>query len=533
MNERLKDAQKQLIDFWNKYNRKQKTMMISITLALVVFIVVLAVLLNKTDYVVLVECESASQASDVKSELQSAGISYTINGSWVVKVAKADKVNAEMAIATSGVIAKEYTIDEALKGSLSSTEADKMKKYKAFLEDRLRVSLETFDYVKSARVTINIPENKWGIMNTDEEASAAVVLNLKTSIDSKISAALAQFVATSLDNKTTASITIIDTAGNMLFRGTDYSNGESYIGGSQSEMRQAAADTVISNVKKLFNNAELYQAVEVSPFLDMSFDTAERTEISYNTGDREQGPYKTSYEVEQENSAGVGGVPGTDSNDEDITYDIQTDENSSSTYALRKYEYAVNEIIEKTTLAKGKIDYKTSTLSIVARTYNVFEEEKVKAAGLLADTTWEAFKTANANNVQLDIPNDLYNLVSNATGFASDNITILAYRVPQFVDAPESSSTGLTDYIPVILAVIIFGLLAFVVFKSTRPVQVLETEPELSVEALLASTKDNQPKEEIDLNEKSETRKVIEKFVDENPEAVALLLRNWLDEDWG
>ena len=83
------------------------------------------------------------------------------------------------------------------------------------------------------------------------------------------------------------------------------------------------------------------------------------------------------------------------------------------------------------------------------------------------------------------------------------------------------------------LAVVIFGLLAFVVFKSTRPVEVLETEPELSVEALLASTKENQQSvEDIDLNDKSETRKAIEKFVDENPEAVALLLRNWLEDDW-
>ena len=39
--------------------------------------------------------------------------------------------------------------------------------------------------------------------------------------------------------------------------------------------------------------------------------------------------------------------------------------------------------------------------------------------------------------------------------------------------------------------------------------------------------------EDIELEEKSETRKMIEKFVDENPEAVANLLRNWLSEDWG
>ncbi len=38
--------------------------------------------------------------------------------------------------------------------------------------------------------------------------------------------------------------------------------------------------------------------------------------------------------------------------------------------------------------------------------------------------------------------------------------------------------------------------------------------------------------EDIDVETKSETRKMIDKFVDENPEAAANLLRNWLNEDW-
>lgn len=51
---------------------------------------------------------------------------------------------------------------------------------------------------------------------------------------------------------------------------------------------------------------------------------------------------------------------------------------------------------------------------------------------------------------------------------------------------------------------------------------------------MLASTRENQQAsvDDIDIQEKSETRKAIEKFVDENPEAVALLLRNWLNDDW-
>ena len=58
-----------------------------------------------------------------------------------------------------------------------------------------------------------------------------------------------------------------------------------------------------------------------------------------------------------------------------------------------------------------------------------------------------------------------------------------------------------------------------------------ETEPELSVERLLATTRENQSLEDIEFGEKSETRKMIEKYIDENADAVAALLRNWLNDD--
>ena len=91
---------------------------------------------------------------------------------------------------------------------------------------------------------------------------------------------------------------------------------------------------------------------------------------------------------------------------------------------------------------------------------------------------------------------------------------------------------GLTP--PAAVNVLIFALLGYVVFRSTRKQKVEEPEPELSVDALLAATSDNDDEnlEDIGYSEKSETRKLIEKFVDENPDAAALLLRNWLNDDW-
>ena len=89
-------------------------------------------------------------------------------------------------------------------------------------------------------------------------------------------------------------------------------------------------------------------------------------------------------------------------------------------------------------------------------------------------------------------------------------------------------------WIQLALAAAILGILIFVIIRSARPLTVEEKEPELSVEEMLASTRENQQAsvDDIDIQEKSETRKAIEKFVDENPEAVALLLRNWLNDDW-
>ena len=75
------------------------------------------------------------------------------------------------------------------------------------------------------------------------------------------------------------------------------------------------------------------------------------------------------------------------------------------------------------------------------------------------------------------------------------------------------------------------GLLLFVVFRAMKPAEVVETEPELSVERLLATTRENQSLEDIEFGEKSETRKMIEKYIDENADAVAALLRNWLSDD--
>ena len=84
----------------------------------------------------------------------------------------------------------------------------------------------------------------------------------------------------------------------------------------------------------------------------------------------------------------------------------------------------------------------------------------------------------------------------------------------------------------IVLIIAILAVLAFVVIRSMRSQREEDVEEELAVENLLQSTPDAEI-ENIDLDSKSDARKLIEKCVDENPEAVANLLRNWLMEEWG
>jgi len=127
----------------------------------------------------------------------------------------------------------------------------------------------------------------------------------------------------------------------------------------------------------------------------------------------------------------------------------------------------------------------------------------------------------------------LYSVVSDASGIAVEDITIVAYEEPFFVDKESAFHFEFTDVLQVVLIIIILLLLAYVVLRSFKRDKVEEEEPEeLSVENLLQSMP-TETLEDIELETKSETRKMIEKFVEENPEAVANLLRNWLSEDWG
>lgn len=530
MADKLKEIPAKVLAWWNKFTTRQKSIIIGISAAVIFTFAILIYVFTKPQYTRLLTCDNTSQAAEVVDILDGAGITHKESAdALVISVLSSQISDANLALATGGYVPDDYTIQDALSGGMSTTASDKEKTYTYYMEKQLAKDLSAMSAVKSAKVHLHIPEQNGTLVRQQQEASAFIQLELDGTFTSANATNMAKAVATSLGNETTANITILDSDSNLLFSGgDDYSTAG--IANSMQELQNQAEAMVANQVKKVLLGTNQFDNIEVTSHLTMDYSNYEETVKEYYANDgRDEGMLAHEENFESENSNGVSGVPGTDSNNEN-SYMYQDSSNSSSSQTENSRDYLPNESSRYTVTPAGGINYSSSSMSIAMITYREIREEDVKRQGLLDGTTWEEYKAANSADVKRDVDQEMYNMAANATGISADNITIVSYESPIFYDA-EGMNISWTNILSIIMFVIILGLLAFVVLRSMRTQTAGTEEEELSVENLLQSTPEAEL-EDIDVESKSETRKMIEKFVDENPEAAASLLRNWLNEDW-
>ncbi len=529
----LRELPKRLLEWWNKFDTKQKTIIISVLAGVLVALAILVTILTRKQYVPLATCDTTAEASQITDLLTSNSLDYKTNDEGTqISILDSQEAQANLLLGANNIPTTSYTIDKVTDGGFSTTESDKQKRYVVYLQDSMEKVLESNSAVKNATVQLNLPENDGTLISQETESFAGVTLELEGELDEDGAASLARYVATALGNETTDNVTIIDTEGNLLFSGEDVSSSGSGSANNQISMKKKAEDVVKNEVKSVLLGTDLYDNIEVASNLDLDFSTTETAQHDYTAPDNAtQGLLSHEDTYQSDSTGGTGGTPGTDSNTDDTTYVMNDYDSSTQSVTEESRDYLPNESTTKKTIPPGLIQYSSSSISVAAKRLHIYKENEAESQGLLVDMTWDEFKAANADQVKLDVDTDLYQVVANATGIPQENISIVAYDVPVFIDN-EGLNIHATDIVQIVIILIILGLLAFVVLRSMRSVKTEEPEEELSVEKLLQST----PQEElenIELEEKSETRKLIEKFVDENPEAVASLLRNWLAEDWG
>lgn len=541
MMDRLIAIKDKFLAFWDKYTTKQKTLIISVVLAIFFAIVLLSYFLTRPVYTELVKL-SGDTASTFDSALSSGGIDYKkesdSKGNTVFSVEQSQYSDAVLLMGENKITDTEMSWDDAFNNDMTVSSAEKQTKATLALQSSIRKGLMNFDGVEDATVYVNRPTDDGTIFSEKKETSVSASLKLAkgSEITSETAQAIAYYLANAVGNSTTDNIILTDTTGNLLYGQKE----DNTLGGSVSgsdDYKEKLRNTFCKNVSNMLMKAG-YDDVQIGS-ANIKFNMDKVTELvkTYTANEgQDQGLYSSSYNYKSTGNSGSGGVPGTDSNGDQTDTMIQTTGSSNSETTLDKYNYLPNETVQNIEHEVGAVEPDQSSIGIVLTQYNVVKEETLESQGLLDNTTFEEYVNNNSAVTDLQVPQELITLVSAATGIATNNITIQIKQKPVY-EAKESSSftDNISNYLMVILTLLIAGLLVFVIIKGTSPVEVTELEPELSVEDLLATTQedDKQNLDEIELSDKSETRQLIEKFVDENPEAVALLLRNWINEDWG
>lgn len=531
--EKIKEIINRIIEWWKRFTKKQKILLGGLAATVVIALAILAVVMTRPTYKTLVVAESTKEAANIKELLDAdSSIDYKImDDDLTFKVNEKNETAAKYILGTNKIVSDDYTLEDVVDGSFSTTEADKTKKYQLYLEKQLADDLSNMDNIASAQVNLSIPIDDGTILAREQSTYAAITLELDKDLEDGQAEGIAKFVATAVGNDDTEAVTILDNEANVLFAGGDESTNAGVIA-KQSDQKSKESNRVKKEVRNVLLGTNVFDNVEVGLNLDMDFTNKTTTRTEYDIPESRDEGYLTSESTyENETIGGTQGVPGTDSNDQDTTYVIDDNGTTSSTTTDTSKQHALNETHTEVIDKGGTINKENSSIAVTAITYKYYNEDTMKKSGELKDKTFDEFVSANNERKQIEVSDDYIQMVAQTTGFPEANIKIVAYEVPYFEYSTGSGRT-IADYIEIALAVLIFALLGYVVFRSTRPDKVEEEEQELSVESLLESTKLEEKLEDIGYTEKSEIRILIEKFVDEKPEAAASLLRNWLEEEW-
>lgn len=532
MLERFRQLPKRLLEIWNKYTSKQKTLIVSIFSAVVMALAVLVVLLSRTKYVTLTTFDTTTVATGVVQLLNENNIkNKLLSDNRTVEVDQKRQTDAIVLVSQSDLEKTGFGTEDLFNTSISTTNGERILRAHMYLQSNLKRDIENMVGVSQASINYIPKDSSTTILQSQKDTPASVFLRINDEFDkNNTPEAIAVLVALALGNSSTEQIRVTDQYGRILFDGPkdESKMSQDEVGAFKDSMTAAYRNLVYAGFI-----ASGYELTEVMPSITVNMDKKEvYTERHYpDNPDNEQG-YYTHYETySATGSTTSGDIPGTDSNDEPDYFLLESG-GGNSTIDSMSADYILNKQITNEVYETGVVDKATSTISVVATHVLEYSEQDLRRLEILTDEMdYEQFKLRNADPIRVEPAEELYDMVEKATGIDRDNIHISTYRQYHFIDK-ETKPLDWEFILTIVLAVLIIAFLLYVVFRGMKPVEVTETEPELNYSEILAEHGANASLDDVEFGEKSETRILIEKFFDENPESVAQLLRSWLNDEY-
>jgi len=509
-------------NFWKELDKSQKIRIYITAAILVAALVVSIVLLTRTTYVPLITSKDTAEVNEMAALLEENGFKYEVNGNTIMIDSRSkNKAQALLVQNDYPESAGAIFADAFDKIKLSSTEGDKRKLFEEAQERTIAAKLKMLDNIEDASVDLAIPEPSVFLFSDDDIASptASVMIKPKKQLTPEQVQAVVMWVSRSVEGLDPKDVTVVDYDLNEL-TGKDTSELSSDVN-SQYEMKKIWSEDLERSIRKLFSGQfESFDNITVvaNPVLDLDSTKSNKKILQNQEGiDGAAVISSDRSKTKIENGNVEGGAPGLESNPgtEAPTYQIDNNgENSSYDEEHEIMNYAYNEILTEEEKAIGQMIPEKSSMAInLLYGSRATDEDKI--------------------NEEIE---KVKQMASSATGIPVANITVNKFKIAAEAPVQQQISDRITNFLSTYGPLVLVLLLAIILLIAVIPRRKKSEEPSNQEEQVTPVPAFTVPEPvyvpEIDLEERSEIKKQIDKFIKQKPDAVAQLLRNWLSDDW-
>lgn len=525
MKEQLKHYIESISSFWGKQSKKNKKVILSVFLGIIIISFVIVLLLNTQKYSVLYPGLDEDEAAEVMELLDERGVDYKEDDGTIM-VPEDEEDSLRMDLSNEGYPKTSPNYDFLLDNvDMMTTEEEKEILEKYQLNQRMEDIIETIDGIKSANVTINIPDDSGYVLSDSDDdtqvTTAGVSITMNSSAEElteKQVSGIKHLLAKSVPNLTEDNISVLDTAtGTELLSDDmeemDVSEFKLII---EKEFESDVEENIIKILKPIFGVDNIEVAVKSVMDVDQKIEEI----ITYTPSENNTGVVSEethSQSTEKKDDTDSSGTVGTDSNTEDTTTTypgVTVDDGTIYIEDNSSYNYLVSQVTEQ--IQHDSSELTDLTISVAVNT--------------------ESFSATDRD--------ELIQLIANAAAVSTDKV-MLYTGVFQQAETDESetpSSVATVDKKRVLVliiaaAAVIATLLSLVIIlflaSKKHKKRLLELQENNDVEEPIDTIEEIDFEDLHNIKETKEQalKKEIQDFCSTNPEIVAQLVKTWLKGD--
>lgn len=526
MPEAVKGATARLKEYWDAFSVPQRTFALLAVAGLVLGAVVFVNRITQPTMSPLFSGVSATDAATVVETLEAQGVNYELTAGGTTIMVPSDQVyDLRIALAAEGLPRQQdgYSLLDDM--GMASSDFQQQVTFQRALEGELSRTVGAIEEIRTASVHLAMPEESvFSDRAVDPTASVFVELENGASLDSNSVQAITTLVSSAVPNMNATGVSVIDAAGRDL----TLTAGS---GANATDHEQRVARQVQGMLDQVLGAGNAVVSVNA----ELNRDTTERLAETFTSEDDVQ-PLSSSTVVEQYDGAGqaVGGVLGPDN------IAVPGDGGEAGSYQREEevVNNSVNKVTEQTLVSPGGVSRQSVSVVVDTEAAAAIGQEPLEAmvaaaAGIdeergdLLAVTRTTFDTAVADAAQQALADAEADAAALAEAEAAAERAALLRNIA-------------------IGGALLLVLLAYAFIRRRRrrreerelrdlgELQMLQEQPLLPFEpetSELDAIEDDIPAPVLEpsVPDPDETiRAEVAALADENPEAVAERLREWL-----